>query len=99
MEYFLVVGAYLVGSIPFGLVFGKLAGVDVRTQGSCNIGATNVTRLVGKKFGILTLVFDVLKGIIPMMLAASLLAESGRMDIWVALCGGAAFLGRQMLDE
>ena len=93
MEYFLVVGAYLVGSIPFGLVFGKLAGVDVRTKGSCNIGATNVTRLVGKKFGILTLVFDVLKAIIPMLLAGSLLAGNENQDIWVALCGGAAFLG------
>ena len=93
MEYFLVIGAYLVGSIPFGLVFGKLAGVDVRTKGSCNIGATNVTRLVGKKFGILTLVFDVLKAIIPMLLAGSLLAGNENQDIWVALCGGAAFLG------
>ncbi|HIJ78451.1 MAG TPA: glycerol-3-phosphate 1-O-acyltransferase PlsY [Deltaproteobacteria bacterium] len=93
MEYILVIGAYLVGSIPFGLVFGKMAGIDVRTEGSCNIGATNVTRLAGKKFGIITLVFDVLKGVIPMVLAGALLAEDGNLELWVALCGGMAFLG------
>ncbi len=93
MEYFFIVGSYLIGSIPFGLVFGKMAGVDVRNEGSRNIGATNVTRLAGKKFGVSTLVCDVLKAILPMLAAASLLpAEPIRMT-WVAVCGGAAFLG------
>lgn len=93
MEYLLVLCAYLVGSIPFGLVLGKMAGIDVRTAGSCNIGATNVTRLAGKKFGILTLVCDVLKAIVPMIVANRLLAGSDQQAIWVALAGGAAFLG------
>lgn len=57
--------AYLVGSIPFGLLVGKLFGRDVRKEGSGNIGATNVTRVVGKKAGILVLFLDALKGFLP----------------------------------
>ena len=48
-----VVGAYLVGGVPFGFLIGKLRGVDVRTVGSKNIGATNVYRTVGHKWGFL----------------------------------------------
>jgi len=54
----LIIISYLLGSIPFGLLFGKLAGVDVRKSGSGNIGATNVNRLLGKKLGIATLICD-----------------------------------------
>ena len=93
MEYFLVFGSYLIGSIPFGLVLGKVAGVDVRAAGSGNIGATNVARLVGKKLGVLTLVCDALKAIVPMLAANWLLVDNGQRELWVALCGGAAFLG------
>lgn len=57
--------AYLLGSIPFGLVVGKLFGKDVRKEGSGNIGATNVTRVIGKKAGFLVLVLDALKGFLP----------------------------------
>jgi len=93
MEYLLVLGSYLIGSIPFGLVLGKVAGVDVRAAGSGNIGATNVARLVGKKLGGLTLVCDALKAIVPMLAVAWLLENASRRELWVALCGGAAFLG------
>lgn len=93
MEYILVLGSYLIGSIPFGLVLGKLAGIDVRGAGSGNIGATNVARLAGKKLGVLTLACDALKAILPMLAAAWLLENSGQRELWVALCGGAAFLG------
>jgi glycerol-3-phosphate acyltransferase PlsY len=93
MEYLLVFGAYLVGSIPFGLVLGKAAGVDVRGAGSGNIGATNVARLVGKKLGVLTLVCDALKAVLPMLAAGWLLEPGSRHELWVALSGGAAFLG------
>ncbi len=93
MEYLILLAAYLVGSIPFGLVLGRLAGIDVRAAGSRNIGATNVTRLAGKKLGALTLLCDALKGVLPMVAAARLLPESGGRELWVTLAGGAAFLG------
>ncbi len=65
----LLAGAYLLGSIPTGLLLGKLAGIDVRKEGSGNIGATNLYRTVGRKVGVLTLVGDCLKGMIPVLLA------------------------------
>ena len=66
-------GAYLIGAIPFGFLIGKMRGVDVRTVGSKNIGATNVFRTVGKKWGLLAFFCDVMKGFVP-TLAASMLA-------------------------
>lgn len=60
-----IAGAYLIGGIPFGFLIGKLNGVDVRTVGSKNIGATNVFRTVGKKWGILALLLDMMKGLLP----------------------------------
>jgi acyl phosphate:glycerol-3-phosphate acyltransferase len=69
----LFVLAYLAGSIPFGLVVGKLFyGVDVRQRGSGNVGTTNVFRVLGKKAGVAVLVCDMLKGYIPAALAAAL---------------------------
>ena len=66
----LLAAAYLLGSIPFGLVFAKLfAGNDIRKSGSGNIGATNVARVVGPAAGILTLVLDVAKGAAAVWLA------------------------------
>lgn len=67
--------AYLIGGIPFGFVIGKLRGVDVRTVGSKNIGATNVFRTVGKKWGFLALFCDVLKGAIPTYIATRLVVN------------------------
>jgi glycerol-3-phosphate acyltransferase PlsY len=93
MTYLLIIIGYLLGSIPFGLLYGKLAGIDVRRQGSGNIGATNVGRLLGKKLGALTLISDLLKGILPMLLGAWLLADQPGAERWVMLSGGAAFLG------
>jgi acyl phosphate:glycerol-3-phosphate acyltransferase len=92
MTYLLVLGAYFLGSVPFGLLLGKKAGRDIRLAGSGNIGATNVTRLLGRKMGLLTLLLDAGKAILPMLAAAWLLAGPDR-ELWVALCGGAAFLG------
>ena len=70
-----IVAAYLIGSIPFGFIVGKMRGVDVRTVGSKNIGATNVFRTVGKKWGLLAFACDFLKGFVP-TLAAQLYAAS-----------------------
>lgn len=90
----LLAGAYLLGSVPFGLLLGKMVGVDVRREGSGNIGATNVGRLLGKKLGVATLAADMLKGVVPMLLAGRLLAGRGEEEaLVVALCGLAAFLG------
>lgn len=65
--------AYVMGSIPFGLLFAKMfCGTDPRTGGSRNVGATNVARLCGTKVGVLTLVCDALKGAIPVAVALSI---------------------------
>ncbi len=60
----LLVISYLLGSIPFGLLISRTQGVDIRTQGSGNIGATNVFRMVEKKWGLLCFFFDFLKGLV-----------------------------------
>jgi glycerol-3-phosphate acyltransferase PlsY len=84
-----VVLAYLAGSIPTGVLLARTAGVDVRAQGSGNVGATNVARTVGKKLGILTLAGDLLKGLAPVLLARSL--EIG--SVAVGLVAVAAIFG------
>ncbi len=86
----LVLCSYCIGSIPTGLLLAKaFGGVDIRTKGSGNIGATNVYRTLGRKIGIMTLIGDCLKGLLP-VLAAKVLDLP---DMWVALIGLAAFLG------
>ncbi len=73
----IVVIAYLLGSIPFGLVIGKIAGgVDVRKHGSGKTGATNVMRATGTKFGILTIVLDVGKAAGAVLLAKAIVGSS-----------------------
>ncbi len=64
------VGAYLVGSIPFGLFVGYLRGIDVRKHGSGNIGATNVSRVLGLRWGLSVFILDVIKGAAPTAMAA-----------------------------
>jgi len=90
LNILLIIFAYLLGSIPTGLVLAKaLAGIDPRQGGSRNIGATNVMRTAGKTLGVVTLIGDVLKGVIPVCIA--LFLETGQW--WVAGAGLAAFLG------
>jgi len=88
-----LLASYLLGAIPFGLVVSRGSGIDIRTQGSRNIGATNVARLLGKKMGALTLGLDLLKGFVPMFFAALLVGDAPRRDLIVALCGAATVLG------
>lgn len=73
----LIVGAYLVGSIPFGVLFGKLKGVDVMAAGSGSTGATNVARLLGWKLGIVVFILDVLKGAGPALVAKLVMRSEG----------------------
>lgn len=82
--------AYLLGSIPFGLVFSKIFGTDdPRTQGSRNIGFTNVLRVSGKKAGFLTLFGDLGKG----LLATTMVSLMGFPWIWILIIGVAVVLG------
>lgn len=70
IDIIIIVASYLVGSIPTGYLIGKyLFNVDIKNLGSGNIGATNVLRTLGKKMGILTLIGDALKGVIPVVFA------------------------------
>ena len=86
----LTVGGYLSGSIPTGVILAKLFGTkDIRQGGSGNIGATNVYRVLGKGLGALTLVGDVLKGVIPVILACTLAGD----EIWIAVVAFVTFLG------
>ncbi|MBN2591354.1 MAG: glycerol-3-phosphate 1-O-acyltransferase PlsY [Sedimentisphaerales bacterium] len=62
-----IVTAYFIGSIPFGLIIAKAHGKDLRSIGSGNIGATNVSRALGRKWGYICFLLDVLKGLIPML--------------------------------
>ena len=89
----LILASYLVGAIPFGLLLSFRSGVDIRSQGSKNIGATNVARLLGKKMGALTLVCEVLKGYLPMYVAAMVMQGDAQASLVVALCGAASVLG------
>jgi len=85
-EIALLVGSYLIGGIPFGLIIGKARGVDLRKVGSGNIGATNVARNLGMRWGVICLVLDLLKGVGP-TLAARLLLAPGPLTSWIT--GGA----------
>ncbi len=82
------IGAYLSGSVPYGLILSKMAGLgDIRKSGSGNIGATNVLRVGGKKLGVITLLLDALKGVVPV-----LVAKQFHMDYGVIAAFG-AFIG------
>jgi glycerol-3-phosphate acyltransferase PlsY len=94
-----VVAAYLVGSIPFGLLVARAKGVDIRAHGSGNIGATNVGRVLGRKFGVLVFALDFLKGVVAVALVPTVGvgwladgAEVARAGVAVG-CAAAAFVG------
>jgi len=87
---FIALFGYLLGSVPTGLLLTKLfSKVDPRKVGSKNIGATNIFRTAGKSLGILTLVGDLLKGAIPVVIAI----QWGESNLWIAVSGLSAFLG------
>lgn len=85
----LVVGSYLLGSIPFGVLLARSRGVDIRSVGSKNIGATNVARNLGKKLGLVVLVLDALKGALAIV-GARYLIEAGLADPFALTAAGVA---------
>lgn len=90
--FLLTAAAYLAGSIPVGAILARLvAAEDIRQKGSGNIGATNVSRVLGKKFGLLTLALDLLKGALPV--AAALMVGRPDPALLAAIVGGAAVFG------
>jgi glycerol-3-phosphate acyltransferase PlsY len=78
----LLTGSYLLGSIPFGYLAGLLAGVDIRKVGSGNVGATNVVRVLGRKYGYPVFALDVLKGFGPVKI--SMLMAPGLSQQWTS---------------
>lgn len=86
----LTLAAYLLGSVSFGLIIAARRGVDLRTVGSGNIGATNVGRALGRRTGYAVLALDAAKGFAPAIAARLLL---GADDRWTAATGAAAALG------
>ncbi|MGN0846904.1 MAG: glycerol-3-phosphate 1-O-acyltransferase PlsY [Kiritimatiellia bacterium] len=78
-----ILGGYLIGGIPFGYLIGRMRGVDVRTVGSKNIGATNVYRTVGHTWGFLAFFCDVLKGLLPTLAVRHALPALD--PVWVGL--------------
>lgn len=97
LSFLLVVASYLLGSIPFGLLIAGAHGIDLRTVGSGNIGATNVSRALGRKWAYVCFVLDVLKGLLPMMTArwigaVSDEAKTAELFVWL-LAGCAAVCG------
>ena len=85
-----VLAAYLLGAIPFGLLLTKvLSNRDPREHGSGNIGATNAMRTGGKLAGALTLLADIIKGVIPVALAI----YAGLSELWIGVVAAATFIG------
>ncbi len=87
-----LIAAYLIGGIPFGFLIGKARGIDVRTVGSKNIGATNVFRTVGKKWGLIAFACDFLKGLLPTLGAKYLVPPE-----WLPLAVGIMCVAGHML--
>ncbi len=92
LQHYLVaaVVSYLLGSVPFGFLIAKLKGVDLRNSGSGNIGATNVYRVVGKREGLITLVLDVAKGTIPVVIFSLMFPKEQYINV---ISGFSAVLG------
>jgi acyl phosphate:glycerol-3-phosphate acyltransferase len=88
---------YTVGSFPTGYIVGRMAGIDVRTVGSGNVGATNVSRVLGKRFGYPVFVIDFLKGIVPVMISIFMAGKADSIstsaDLYAAVGGGFSVLG------
>ena len=81
------IGSYILGSIPFGYIVGKIKGYDIRKEGSGNIGSTNVFRVIGKKEGIFVFCLDFLKGCLPVLYSADISVLAGILALLGAIVG------------
>ena len=91
----LIIGAYLLGSVPFGVIIAKAHGKDLRSRGSGNIGETNLSRALGRKWGYFCFVLDVFKGLVPMLAGICFIsspASIAELFLWLG-AGTAAVLG------
>ena len=87
----LLAGAYLLGSIPFGLLIAAAHGIDLRKVGSGNIGATNLSRALGRRWAYVCFVLDFTKGLLPAVISGFMLNEmSGATGLWAQLTIGCA---------
>jgi acyl phosphate:glycerol-3-phosphate acyltransferase len=93
--FFILLFAYLLGSVPFGLILVRqFKSIDVRQTGSGNIGATNVRRTAGWKLGIATLICDALKGALPVLITGYFVAKDMPIrNVWLSLSALSAFSG------
>lgn len=101
--YLLIPLAYIIGSIPFGVIISKMKGIDLRTTGSKNIGATNVLRTMGKIPALATLLGDALKGALPVLMCRAILTYIGQNEdagsiyreaaLWEGMVGLMAIVG------
>jgi glycerol-3-phosphate acyltransferase PlsY len=87
-QILVVVVGYLLGSIPFAYLAGRLRGVDIRTVGSKNVGATNVFRTLGKRIGVTVMVLDIAKGLVAVLIARGLTDSP-----WPIAAAAAAIVG------
>jgi len=92
-----LIGSYLLGSIPFGYLAGRLVGIDIRKVGSGNVGATNVVRVVGKRYGYPVFALDFLKGfgavLVAMLMAPGRPPASNSPEIFGILAAMSSVLG------
>ena len=85
-----LLAGYLLGSVPFGLLAARLKGLDIRKHGSGNIGATNVWRVCGWRYGLPVFALDVLKGVAAVFLSRWLAVRFGGDPAWAAIAGALA---------
>lgn len=87
----LLIGSYILGSIPFGLwLVKKIKGIDIRMMGSGNVGSTNVSRAAGPTLGRIAFCLDVMKGFIPPFVADQLMRQT---SLWIVIAGILAIIG------
>lgn len=95
----LLILSYFIGSIPVGMLVAKAKGIDIMKEGSGNVGATNIARVLGKKAGALCLILDVLKGLVPALVFSKIVSlpflglTSSRWEEFGLICGGMAMVG------